>query len=72
MILAIDDEHHRAFIDGVAGLGADAGLPILGEEGLERGDLLLEGEGRVPSRHRLVPGQGARAPAISPRAKGSA
>ena len=42
VVLAVDHEHHRPLVDRVAGLRADAGLPVFRQEGLQPGDLLLE------------------------------
>ena len=55
VVLAVDHQHHRPLIHRVAGLRAHARLPVLGEERLEIGDLLLEAvRGRAGERH-LVP-----------------
>ena len=56
-VVAIDDQRHRALVDRVAGLGAVAGLPDLGEQRLERRDLLAELGGRGAGQRHLVPHQ---------------
>ena len=55
MVLAIDHQHHRPLVDRIAGLGADAGLPVLVEERHEIGDLLLELVRRRAGQRHLVP-----------------
>jgi hypothetical protein len=41
MVGAIENQHDRTFVDRVAALGADMGAPVLGEEALQPGDLVL-------------------------------
>src|SRR5215471_19555414 len=55
MILAIDDEYHRALIDRIAGARANASLPILRQERFEIHDLLLEAMRRIAGQRQFVP-----------------
>ena len=66
IVVAVDDERDRVLVDRVAGLRAVARLPVLGEERLERGDLLGEvvrggaGERGLVPHHRGRGRHGAR------------
>ena len=57
---AVDHQHHRPLIDRIAGLGADAGLPVLRQERHQVGDLLLEIVRGIAGQRDLVPDQARR------------
>ena len=57
VVLAIDDEHHRALVDRVAGARADAGFPVLHQKRLEIDDLLLEAMRGISGQRQFVPDQ---------------
>ena len=54
-VVAVEHERDRALVDGIAGLGAVFGLPVPGQERLERGDLVGELGRRRAGERRLVP-----------------
>ena len=59
-VLAIDHQRHRALVDRVAALEAVPRLPVPGEEGLERRDLLAEFVPGGAGQGRFVPDQRGR------------
>ena len=56
-VVAVDDQRDGTLVDGVAGLGGVARLPDLGQERLQRLDLLAELGGRAARQRHLVPHQ---------------
>jgi hypothetical protein len=59
-VLAVNHQHHRLLVDWVAGLGADAGLPVLGEKRLQGSDLRVELGGAGALQRDLAPRQALR------------
>ena len=59
VILPVEHQHDRLLVNRIAALGADAGLPVLGQEILQPGDLLLEIVRGVAGERDLVPDEAA-------------
>ena len=55
MIVAVDHQNDRTFIDRVAALRRDLGLPAFGQKRFKRGDLLLERVGGRAVHRQLFP-----------------